>query len=218
MARIVAIDGPAGAGKSTVAKQLAQRLGYRRVETGSIYRAITWAALEAGLTSEDEICSLFVDFDLQIDNGRTLLRGQDVTGELRSQRIASEVSRVAAMPQVRKNLLGVQRDLARSDPLGSVLEGRDIGTVVFPDADLKFFLTASLEERALRRFRELPEGSETLESVRKRIRDRDAWDSARDVAPLRPADDAINLDSTGCAIVEVVDKMYAFAVQRALVS
>ena len=220
MPPIVAIDGPAGAGKSTVAREVARRLGFTMVDTGAIYRAVALAASLAGVDWEhDAALSSLLDgpgFRLSFDGDRVLLRGQDVTQEIRTPEISRGASVVSARPVVRQKLLGLQRDLGRRAPRGAVLEGRDIGTVVFPDADVKFFLTASDETRAARRHSELVEKglSVGLADVLADQRRRDKDDSERSIAPLKPAPDAVLVDTTGMDLGEVVEQVLRTARER----
>ena len=218
-APIVAIDGPAGAGKSTVARQLARRLGFTIIDTGAIYRSVALAAQRAGVAwDDDQGLARLLDPGLGISfaGERVLLRGEDVTAAIRTPEISRGASVVSARPVVRKKLLQLQRDLGRSAPRGAVLEGRDIGTVVFPDADVKFFLTASDEARAGRRHAELTEKgvvvplSDVLADQRRRDRD----DTERILAPLRAADDAVVIDTTGLDLEEVVDRCHREASAR----
>lgn len=206
---IVAIDGPAGAGKSTIAKQVAERLDFIRVDTGAIYRCLTLLSLERGITDPVELSGLARDLDLRFEGKTVYLEGRDVTQRIRQADVTGAVSRVSAVPQVRQELLGLQRSLGRSHPRGAVMEGRDIGTVVFPDADLKVFLTASDEERARRRHLELQETGDLMpyEDVLSDIRRRDGLDASRVTAPLKAADDARPLDSTGLTIDQVVARI-----------
>lgn len=206
---IVAIDGPAGAGKSTIAQGVARRLGITRVDTGAIYRAVTLVALERGIDGDGATAELLRTLDLRFEDARVFLGDREVTKEIRTPEVTREVSRVAAYPSVRQGLLELQRRLGRNHRVGAVLEGRDIGTVVFPDADVKVFLTATAEERARRRALELEEKGTPVpyEQVLEEIRVRDQKDSQREVAPLRMADDAITVDSTDKTIDEVCDEI-----------
>ncbi|MEL7367414.1 MAG: (d)CMP kinase [Myxococcota bacterium] len=206
MSFIVAIDGPAGAGKSTVARRVAAQLGFERVDTGAIYRSVTLAAKRAGLKEEGDIVAHLTGMDLRFKGETVWLDGQDVTTEIRTPEISAEVSRVAAMPGVRAQLLDLQRKLGQACDKGAVLEGRDIGTVVFPKADAKFFLTASARERARRRVMDLKAAGETadVEEVLAAIERRDAIDSARETAPLRRPEDAMVIDTDHRTEEEVV--------------
>lgn len=221
MPPIVAIDGPAGAGKSTVARELARRLGFTIVDTGAIYRAVALAAQRAGIDWDDDagLAKLLdgPDFRLSFaDDGRVLLDGDDVTAAIRTPEISRGASVVSARPVVRKKLLGLQRELGRRAQGGAVLEGRDIGTVVFPDADVKFFLTASDRARAARRQSELQEKgltvdvSEVLADQRRRDRD----DTERAIAPLKPAPDAVVVDTTAMDLGQVVEECLRIAQER----
>jgi cytidylate kinase len=220
---IVAIDGPAGAGKSTVARELARRLGFTIVDTGAIYRAVAVAAQRAGIGWEDDAglarlldAGLGISFAPAGEGQRVLLHGDDVTEAIRAPEISRGASVVSARPVVRQKLLGLQRQLGRGAPRGAVLEGRDIGTVVFPDADVKFFLTANDEARAARRHAELADKGlpvplgEVLADQRRRDKD----DSERAIAPLKPATDAVVVDTTGMDLGEVVEQCYRLARER----
>ena len=208
---IVAIDGPAGAGKSTIASGVALRLGIARVDTGAIYRAVTLIALERGVDGDEATSALLEQIDLRFEEARVFIGDREVTREIRTPEVTREVSRVAAYPSVRAGLLALQRRLGRAHPKGSVLEGRDIGTVVFPDAEVKVFLTASPEERARRRALEI---GAPYEQVLDEIRVRDQKDSQRAVAPLKAAEDAITVDSTGKTIDQVCDEIAALVHAR----
>ncbi|MEJ5252926.1 MAG: (d)CMP kinase [Chthonomonadetes bacterium] len=211
--RVVAIDGPAGAGKSSVAKRVAQALGYRYLDTGALYRALAWKAIKSGLRPQD--ASYIVDMtretkvELQQHNGeqRVLVDGEDVTEAIRAPEVANLASPISAIPEVREILLDWQRDFARQG--GTVAEGRDTGTVVFPNAGVKIFLTASLDERARRRHRELLERgiNISLQQVKLDMEARDQRDSTRHIAPLRPAPDAVIIDTEHLSLDEVVEEV-----------
>jgi len=218
-APIVAIDGPAGAGKSTVARQLAGRLGFSIIDTGAIYRAVALAARRAGIPWEDDEGLrklLDAGLGLSFDGERVLLRGEDVTEAIRMPEISRGSSVVSARPVVRQKLLQLQRDLGDAAARGAVLEGRDIGTVVFPDAQVKFFLTASDAARARRRHAELADRglSVALDEVLSEQRRRDKDDTERAIAPLRAAPDAIVIDTTGLDLGEVVERCFREASSR----
>jgi len=218
-APIVAIDGPAGAGKSTVARQLASRLGFAIIDTGAIYRSVALAARRAGIAwDDDEGLRRLLDagLGLSFDGERVLLSGEDVTEAIRAPEISRGASVVSARPVVRQKLLQLQRDLGHAAPRGAVLEGRDIGTVVFPDAQVKFFLTASDTARAQRRHAELAEkGIQVpLEEVFADQQRRDKDDTERAIAPLRPALDAVRVDTTGLDLSEVVERCFHEASSR----
>ena len=218
-APIVAIDGPAGAGKSTVARQLAGRLGFSIIDTGAIYRAVALAARRAGIPWEDDEGLrklLDAGLGLSFDGERVLLRGEDVTEAIRTPEISRGSSVVSARAVVRQKLLQLQRDLGHAAARGAVLEGRDIGTVVFPDAQVKFFLTASDAARARRRHAELADRglSVALDEVLSEQRRRDKDDTERAIAPLRAAPDAIVIDTTGLDLGEVVERCFREASSR----
>ncbi|MEO1230209.1 MAG: (d)CMP kinase [Myxococcota bacterium] len=216
MGVVVAIDGPAGAGKSTVARAVADQLGFTRVDTGAIYRCVTLLALERGLEESAALADAARRLNLDFEGTQVSLEGRDVTRAIRSSEVTGAVSGVSAVPEVRAALLETQRRLAREHPRGAVLEGRDIGTVVFPDADVKVFLTASDEERARRRHAELVAGGsgETIDLVLESIRRRDALDAGRAVAPLVAAEDATVVDSTGLSQAEVVHRIVSIVRQK----
>lgn len=220
---IVAIDGPAGAGKSTVSRLVAERLGFALVDTGAIYRAVALAASRAGVAFDDDeglseiLASLPLEFGTRAGGGQgVFLAGEDVSDAIRTPAISLGASAVSARAVVRAGLLELQRRLARGAPRGAVLEGRDIGTVVFPDADAKFFLTGDDEVRAERRFAELKaKGADvTFEQVLADQRKRDKDDTERPIAPLKPAADSVLVDSTPLAKAEVVDRIVAEVERR----
>ena len=204
----IAIDGPAAAGKSTIAKRVAAILGYVYIDTGAMYRAFTWAVMEAGLDPEDETasCSLIgkVKIDL-LENGTVLCNGVDVTRAIREPRVSGNVSYIASYKDIRLELVDMQRALAQSKSV--VMDGRDIGTYVLPKAEVKIYQIASVECRAKRRYDEnLSKGIPTsMEDVIADVKKRDYIDSHRDFAPLRQAEDAIALDTSDMSIEEVVE-------------
>jgi cytidylate kinase len=212
MSIVVAIDGPAGAGKSTVARTVADRAGFTLVDTGAIYRALAWASLDAGVSETDEdglavmAAQLRITFELDEGVNRVFLNGADVSDEIRRPDMSMRASTVSKHPDVREALLELQRGFGEGEG-GVVLEGRDIGTVVFPDAQVKVFLTATDEERARRRTAELiTRGTpQPYDEVLVEIQERDKQDSERAAAPLKAADDARVLDSTKLSIDDVVD-------------
>jgi cytidylate kinase len=215
---VVAIDGPSGAGKSTAGRALADQLGYTYIDTGAMYRALALKASRSGvsLDSEEGLASLCRASSIQLTDGgrRVLLDGQDVTAEIRSREISRASSLVSVHPSVRAEMVARQRELGRSG--GVVLDGRDIGTAVFPDAEVKFYLDANPGERAQRRLGELrAAGSEvSFDAVEEEVRERDYTDTHRAESPLVRAWDAISLDTTRLGPEEVVDRMLAAARAR----
>lgn len=204
----IAIDGPSGAGKSTIAKLLANKLGFTYLDTGAMYRAITLHVIRASIDPEDEaaVSQAADDLDIHLEGGHVYLNGDDVTTDIRSKEVTGLVSLVSSYRDVRKRMVDLQRSIALAS--SSVLDGRDIGTHVLPDASIKFFLTASVEERAMRRFKEICDKQDvTYEWVKADLERRDAFDSSREVAPLRQAEDAILIDSTDLEIDDVIAKM-----------
>jgi len=203
---VITVDGPAASGKGTIAMGVAKALAFHQLDSGSLYRVVALAALDAGIGSEDSpaLAAIAQDLDVTFNDGRIALAGRDVTDRIRQEDMSAAASRVAVHAAVRAALLGRQRDFRR--PPGLVADGRDMGTVVFPDATLKVFLTASQQERAERRYKQLIEKgiSSTLESLLRDIRERDARDAGRVVAPLAAAADAVTLDTTGMTIAAAI--------------
>ncbi|MCX6151637.1 MAG: (d)CMP kinase [Ignavibacteriales bacterium] len=213
---IITIDGPAGSGKSTTAKLIAAKLGYTYLDTGAMYRAITYLALKKNLTdNEDEIIKLAenVRINLNFSNGKTIvvINDEDVTEEIRSFEVNSRVSDVSLIPGVRKALVKLQRKIGENTNI--VAEGRDIGTVVFPEAEVKIFLIATLEERAKRRLKEFEQKGEriTIKEIQENLSKRDYIDSHREVSPLMKADGAFEVDTSDLTIEEQVNKILKIA-------
>ncbi|GAA0206567.1 (d)CMP kinase [Selenomonas dianae] len=209
MKRVIAIDGPAGAGKSTVAKIVAEKLGYTYIDTGAMYRGVAWKTLKQSQTATDEdILRAVQEIDVRLactENGtRVTVDGTDVTQEIRTPEVTHIVSRVAALGPVREKMVELQRAMAADGAI--VMDGRDIGTNVLPNADVKIFLTASVEERARRRYDEMKEKGYAVnfDDLKREIALRDKQDSEREISPLRQAEDAVLLDTTSLSIDEVV--------------
>jgi CMP/dCMP kinase len=211
---IIAIDGPSGAGKSTLSRMLARALNLLYIDTGSMYRAVALAVMESGVNPNDdvEVGSLAHDIEIDLkgdpDAMEVFLAGRDVTEAIRDEEVTNTSSIVSTIPQVRRAMVARQREMGRR---GAVLNGRDIGTVVFPDADVKFYLTALPQERAQRRFVEerAQDPNVDFEETFVEMTKRDQRDSTREDSPLKVAQDAIVIDSTGLSINEVFDKMMA---------
>jgi cytidylate kinase len=219
-ARVIALDGPSGSGKSTVARAVARRLGWRYLDTGATYRAATLAVLRAGTAPSDSdavaatVAGARIGVSTDPEAASATLDGEDVTAVIRGPEVTAAVSAVSAVPAVRTQLVALQRELAGSD--GAVLEGRDIGTVVFPDAAVKVFLDASPQVRASRRAGDAdpgvtPSGAGVLESVAADLARRDRLDSSRPTSPLQPAEDAVPLDSSALDADAVVARVLALA-------
>ncbi|MEG6585691.1 (d)CMP kinase [Dendrosporobacter sp. 1207_IL3150] len=215
---VVAIDGPAGAGKSTVAQIVAQRLSYTYIDTGAMYRAVAWKALQLSKLSCDEIAKIAEDIDIKLNyvNGKTFISVDecDVTEAIRTREVTQLVAEVAQIAAVRKHMLTLQRQMAEAG--GVVMDGRDIATHVLPNADVKVFLTASIEERALRRWREMTNKGFTvdLEQLKAEIECRDKKDCERDLAPLIQAEDATLVDTTKLSIEGAVDTILELCSKR----
>ncbi|MDO4487864.1 MAG: (d)CMP kinase [Eubacteriales bacterium] len=218
----IALDGPAGVGKSTIAKLLAERLNYVYVDTGALYRAIAVYFLDNGLnaesvsTSDDEVTVLLSQIEVEIryidENQHVFINDTDVTGRLRTEDVSKMASVSSALPKVRAKLLELQRDMAKK--YNVIMDGRDIGTVVLPGATLKIFLTARPEVRAMRRYKQLLEsgklGDQTLEELTCEIEERDHRDSTRAIAPLKPAEDSVIIDSSELMMEEEVNLIISY--------
>lgn len=217
----IAIDGPSGAGKSTVAKALAARMGIVYVDTGALYRTVGYAAVTRGISTKDaaslEAMLPSIEVDVRYENGVqcVYLNGENLGDKIRRPEISMAASDVSAVPAVRAFLLDTQRDIARRNSV--VMDGRDIGTVILPDADVKIFMTASVEARAERRTRELAEKGmpACYEDVLREMKERDAQDSGRAIAPAIPAPDAVHLDNSGMTVEESVNAVIAIIEQKA---
>jgi len=215
---VIALDGPSGTGKSTVARGLARRLGFRYLDTGAMYRAITWAVLRDGVDPEDAeavtalAARTVVSITTDPDEQHVSVDGSRVDGEIRSRAVTTAVSPVSAIPGVRALLVACQQEMIGSG--GVVVEGRDIGTVVAPDAPLKVFLTASSDARAHRRSRQ--EGTTDHRSTAADLDRRDTYDSSRAHSPLRAADDAVHLDTTAMGVTQVIERLVELAQERAI--
>lgn len=212
----MAIDGPAGAGKSTVAKRVAQVLGYVYIDTGAMYRALTLKAMRLGIDCNDTAAlgalaaQTVIRLVLDEQESRVLVDGRDVSREIREPEVSRRVSAVAAVPAVRQRLVELQRELARDG--GVVMDGRDIGSHVLPAADRKFFVTGSLEQRAQRRRKDLEMSghSVAIETVMAEVAERDRQDATRETNPLKAAPDSIYIDTTGLSVEQVVNRILEF--------
>lgn len=214
---IVAIDGPAASGKSTVAKRLANCLGFKYLDTGALYRALTLKAIESGVDLQDEsaLGQLMDNTSLELqdvkdEEVKVLLDGRDVSKEIRQPLVTSLVHHVAGSPSVRKKMVQLQRKIAQGG--NTVVEGRDIGTIVFPNADKKFYLDADVQERAKRRFAELKQSNNeiTVAQIAAELNQRDYKDIKRVVSPLKRADDAVYIDTTGLTVEDVVKTLLTY--------
>ncbi len=206
----LAIDGPAGSGKSTISKLIAKRLGWTHIDTGAMYRAVTLEAIELGIDLNQEASYLFLEsIRIHYDNDKIYINDRDVTDDIRKNKVTNNVSLVSSFPYVRKKMVELQKEAAENGNI--IMDGRDIGTVVLPNADLKIFLTAHLEERAKRRYQETINKGKSA-NINKLIEDieiRDQKDSTRKESPLKKADDAEEIDTTNLSIDQVVEKIIA---------
>jgi CMP/dCMP kinase len=213
---VVAIDGPSASGKGTIAKCVAEVLGFHYLESGALYRLIALASLQRGMSEEKSLAEIAARMDLSFRGDKVLLEKQDVSDEIRSEACSNRASEVAKLPSVRQALLKRQRAFRR--PPGLVADGRDMGTVVFPDAALKVFLTASPEVRAERRYKQLIEKGidANLRALSRDLEERDARDANRPIAPLVPAPDSQVLDSSALSVEAVVERIVAWCRERNL--
>ncbi|MFO7846037.1 MAG: (d)CMP kinase [Balneolaceae bacterium] len=215
---IIVIDGPAGSGKSSTAKALSEKLDLNFLDSGALYRAVTFYWLQQGQPSFDQFFQMLPDVNLDVDLSENrfivLLNSADISEEIRSSVVSENVSDVASQPEVRKYVNRFMRNLVKRYRF--IADGRDLGTAVFPDADLKFFMIASIEERAKRRYTELKNSGQevTLAGVEKNLRERDRKDQNRRADPLKKADDAIEIDTTGKTFKEQVDEMSAIIIDK----
>lgn len=207
---VVAIDGPAGAGKSTIAKLVAEQLGYAYIDTGAMYRSVTWKFLQTKEAFNEQLISelaekMVIEFRPEAKVNRVFVDGVEVTEAIRKSEVTCNVSKVAAIGPVREAMVDQQRRMGEAG--GVLMDGRDIGTVVFPNADLKIFLTATVEERARRRYKELTAKGESIDlaKLQQEIAERDKQDSEREISPLRQAEDALLLDSSDMTIAQVAE-------------
>lgn len=217
---VVAIDGPAGAGKSTIAKLAAEKLGYAYIDTGAMYRSVAWKFLQTGQPFDEDFISglsktMLIDFKPEAKINRVFVDGTEVTDAIRTPEVTAIVSRVAAIGAVREAMVDQQRRMGEAG--GVLMDGRDIGTVVFPNAQLKIFLTASVEERARRRYAEMvAKGQQVdLQQLQADIAERDKQDSERAISPLRQAEDALLLDTSDMGISEVTERILQLVQERA---
>lgn len=206
----IAIDGPAGAGKSTIAKKVAKELAIEYIDTGAMYRALTLKVLELGLdpNKESDVIKIIKDTSIDFQNNHIYLDGVNVDKQIRENRINNNVSSIAKIKEVRDRMVGIQQKLARAKSV--VMDGRDISTIVLPDSEFKFFITASVDERSNRRYKELLEKGDkdiTFEQIKREIEYRDMLDSTREIAPLKQSVDAYKLDTTNKSIDDSVSKI-----------
>ncbi|NPV42385.1 MAG: (d)CMP kinase [Firmicutes bacterium] len=212
----IAIDGPAGAGKSTIAKILAEKLGMNYIDTGAMYRAITLKAIENNIDFNDvsSLINLVNNTDIKTSNGRIYLDSKDVTDKIRTPLVSQKVSKIAEISEIREKMICLQRELAENGNV--IMDGRDIGTVVLPNASLKFFITATVEERAKRRFLELKAKGYDVnyDNIKKEILSRDEQDMKRKISPLKLAEDAIVIDTSNKEIKEIIQEILQHHITR----
>jgi cytidylate kinase len=212
MKNVITIDGPSGAGKGTVSRLLAGKLGYKYLDTGALYRAVAWKALAEGIDPDNEegLKKMMSNINISFNGDRIYVDGTDVTSGIRTNEIGEMSSRVSAQPIVRSGLFSIQRELCIQGK--AVIEGRDTGTTIFPESENKFYLDAGLEERARRRQEELKDKDSEirLETTLEEIRKRDARDSSRETSPLKKTEDMVYIDSTNLSVDEVVEKIMSY--------
>lgn len=214
---LIAVDGPAGAGKSTISKRVAKKLGITYIDTGALYRALTLKILNSNIENDniEEIVKIINKTDISFQDNHILLDGQIVDDDIRKNEVSNNVSNIAKIKEVREKLGQIQRNIAKKQ--SSILDGRDIGTVVLPNADFKFYITANPEERGNRRYKELLENGDnkiSLNQVIEDIKKRDQIDSNREIAPLKKSEDAFEIDNTDLNIEESVDKIISIIMEN----
>lgn len=213
---IIAIDGPAGAGKSTIARLLSEKIGCTYINTGAMYRAVAYKLLKiGGKFTEDDIKNILNNTSINIEDNKVFLDGNDITEDIKNEKVAKMASKVATLKVVRENLVQMQREIAKGKEC-VVMEGRDIGTVVFPNAEIKIFLTASPEERARRRYEELKQKGFNIsyEHLLEKIKERDKQDMERKIAPLKPTKDYVIVDTTDKSIKEVLNEIISIVEEK----
>lgn len=214
--KVIAIDGPAGAGKSTIAKRLAESIGYTYIDSGAMYRAITLKVLRENIPLDrlDKIISMVKETDIDFRENSIYLDGKIVDSEIREENVNRNVSYISAIPEIRKLMVTLQRKVAENKNV--VMDGRDVGTAIFPSANLKFYITASIEERAMRRFNELMQKGyyAEIQDIKSQIEKRDYIDSTRSESPLKAAIDSVTVDTTGKSVEEVLNEVVSIMKEK----